>query len=144
MTEQFFYPVFVKWTGEKKGMLSVAGKSDLEVAIPPEFKGHPGIWSPEDLFVAAVNSCLMATFLSLAQQKKVEFLSYESEAIGILEKFEGQLIFTKVAIKPRVVVARESQREAVLATLMLAEKHCLVANSIKTKVELTPEIILVA
>lgn len=141
MTAQFFYPVFVKWTGEKKGMLSVAGKSDLEVAIPPEFKGHPGIWSPEDLFVAAVNSCLMATFLSLAQQKQVEFLSYESEAIGTLEKVEGQWIFTRIAIKPRVVIASESQREAVLATLMLAEKHCLVANSIKTKVELTPEII---
>ncbi|MCX7765274.1 MAG: OsmC family protein [Candidatus Sumerlaeia bacterium] len=142
MPAQFFYPVFVKWTGEKKGMLSVAGKSALEVAIPPEFKGHPGIWSPEDLFVAAVNSCLMATFLSLAQQKQGEFLSYESEATGTLEKVEGNWIFTKIIVNPRVAVASESQREQVLTTLMLAEKHCLVANSIRTKVEVNPEVTL--
>jgi organic hydroperoxide reductase OsmC/OhrA len=45
----------------------------IEVATPPEFpKGMPGIWSPEHLFTAAVSSCLMTTFLAIAENSKQE------------------------------------------------------------------------
>jgi len=54
--KSYKYATSVLWTGEKKGALTVAGKPPVEVATPPEFKGHEGIWSPEDLYVAAVNS----------------------------------------------------------------------------------------
>jgi len=39
-----------------KGLLSSSGKTNIEIATPPEFRGHLVIWSPEDLFVASVNS----------------------------------------------------------------------------------------
>lgn len=46
----------------------------IEVATPPEFpKGMEGIWSPEHLLVAAVNSYLMTTFLAIAENSKLEF-----------------------------------------------------------------------
>jgi len=32
---------------ENKGVLRCEGKLDIMVACPPEFGGHPGIWSPE-------------------------------------------------------------------------------------------------
>jgi len=46
----------------------------LDVATPPQFpKGIERVWSPEHLFTAAVNSCLMTTFLSIAENSKLEF-----------------------------------------------------------------------
>ncbi|MGH7545745.1 MAG: hypothetical protein ACREKI_06135 [Gemmatimonadota bacterium] len=42
----------MRWTGERKGVISAEGKPELGVATPPEFKGHEGIGSPEDLYVA--------------------------------------------------------------------------------------------
>ena len=55
----------------------------VEVATPPEFaNGMPGIWSPEHLFVAAVNSCLMTTYLAIADNSKLPFVSFSSRATG--------------------------------------------------------------
>jgi hypothetical protein len=46
--KSYRYTISVRWTGEKKGALAAAGKPPVEVATPPEFKGHEGVWSPED------------------------------------------------------------------------------------------------
>ena len=48
----FKYQNELEWKGERKGFLSEEGKPGFMVATPPEFRGHPNIWSPEDLFVA--------------------------------------------------------------------------------------------
>jgi organic hydroperoxide reductase OsmC/OhrA len=78
----YTYHTSVKWTEQRKGVISCAGKPDIQVATPPEFKGHDGIWSPEDLFVASANLCLMTTFLSVAERAGLAFTSYESAAEG--------------------------------------------------------------
>jgi organic hydroperoxide reductase OsmC/OhrA len=70
------YKVNVAWNHDRKGImcspeLKGIGSTDscIEVATPPQFpKGIPGIWSPEHLFTAAVSSCFMTTFLSIAEQ----------------------------------------------------------------------------
>ena len=61
--KQFTYKTYLRWKEERKGTLSSSGKSDIEVATPPEFRGHPGIWTPEELFIGSVNICIMTTFL---------------------------------------------------------------------------------
>ena len=63
-------------------MVRAAGKPDLEVSSPPEFKGEAGIWTPEDLFVGALNACILMTFVAFATQKGLEFASYECRAEG--------------------------------------------------------------
>jgi organic hydroperoxide reductase OsmC/OhrA len=136
----FHYQVGVRWSREKRGVLSVAGKPDLEVASPPEFRGHPGIWSPEDLLVAAVNACTMTTFLSAAARRGLTLVSYDSEATGTLETADGRFRFTRVVLRPRIVVGRPEDREAALAAFREAEAGCLVANSILATIEAEPEI----
>lgn len=138
----FHYQVGVRWSREKRGVLTVAGKPDLEVASPPEFRGHPGIWSPEDLLVAAVNACTMTTFLSAAQRRAIALVSYESEADGTLERADGQFRFTHVALTPRIVVARPEDRDAALAAFREAEAGCLIAHSIVARIEGEPEIVV--
>ena len=56
-----YYNVNLAWTADRKGEISSPELNDnVEVATPPQFnKGMEGIWSPEHLLTAAVNSCLM-------------------------------------------------------------------------------------
>src|SRR5213080_402710 len=98
----YAYKTGLKWTERKIGVLSSPGKPDLQVATPPEFKGHEGIWSPEDLFVASVNACVMSTFLAFAERSGLTFASYESDAEGRVELVDGKLQVTSVALTPRV------------------------------------------
>ena len=69
-------------------MLRSEGKPALVVNAPPEFKGEPGFWTPEDLFVASVEVCLMLTFVGIAEKRGVSFVSYTSTAEGLLEWVE--------------------------------------------------------
>ena len=136
----FHYDVQVRWSSEKRGILTAKDKPPLEVASPPEFKGHPGIWTPEDLLVSAVVSCTMTTFLSLAARKGIALDSYECDATGTLEMVEGKFRFSKVVLRPRIVVGRAEDRDKALDVFHQAEASCLVANSLLTKVEGEPEI----
>jgi len=136
----FQYTSQIRWSSEKRGILTAEGKPDLEVSSPPEFGGHPGIWTPEELLVSAANACTMATFLSFAARKQVALTSYECEATGTLEMVEGKFRFTKIVLRPRILVARWRNREEVLATFREAEAACLVANSLRAPVEGEPDI----
>lgn len=136
----YTYRTTVKWTEQRKGVISSTGKPDVQVATPPEFKGHEGIWSPEDLFVASVNVCVMATFLALAERASLSFSSYESEAEGRLEVAEGKLQFTAITIKPTIILKTGSDAAKAKELIEKAEATCLISNSIKATVSLEPAI----
>ena len=137
---KFIYRTSVSWTEEKKGILCSAGKPVIEVATPPEFKGHEGMWTPEELFVASVNICIKTTFLYYAQKEDFKFLSYESEAEGVLERVENKFMFSEIKVKPRITVLLKDQIEKAKELIELSEKNCLISNSIKSKIEVMPEI----
>ncbi len=139
-SRQFVYRTYLKWEGEKRGLLSSSGKPDIKVATPPEFRGHPGIWTPEDLLVASVNACIMTTFLYYAAREKLEFLSYESSAEGILERGEHGLLFTRVIITPKILVSLAEEVETVKSLMVLSEKNCFISNSLRSEILLTPQI----
>ena len=137
--DRWLYHNKLKWKGEKKADLKFQeSKQEIEVATPPEFGGHKGIISPEDLFVSSANVCFMTTLLGTIKNMGVELVSYESEAEGILETVDKMKIFTKIIIKPKIK-ARDTQ-EKIRLILGHAEKRCLVANSMKTRVIIEPEI----
>ncbi|MBU1061539.1 MAG: OsmC family protein [Candidatus Omnitrophica bacterium] len=140
-SKKFIYRTKVYWVREKRGILSSAGKPDIEIAVPPEFRGHENIWTPEDLFVASVNACIKTTFLYYAQKNNLEFLSYESEVEGILERVENRFMFTEIKIMPKIKIAADSQAEKAKEVMTLSERNCLISNSIKSKVRVLPEII---
>ena len=111
----------------------------IEVATPPEFpKGIPGIWSPEHLFTAAVSSCLMTTFLAIAENSGLAFTSFRCGSKGILDKREGKLAMTQIELYPEVTVTREADRERALRVIQKAEANCLISNSVTATITLTP------
>ena len=141
MDNQYSYSTEVEWTGERRGDLSAPHLPDLEVDAPPEFKGHEGAWTPEHLFVAAVNSCFMTTFLAIAENSKLEFVSFSADAKGKLEKLEGQgFIMTEVVLRPKLLVSHARDLERAGRILEKAEKNCLISNSIKTETRLESKV----
>lgn len=137
--DKWLYHNSLKWKGEKKADLQfIESRQEIEVATPPEFGGHDGIISPEDLFVSSANVCFMTTFLGTIKNMGVELISYGSDAEGILETVDKMKVFTKIIIRPRIK-ARETE-DKIRMILGHAEKRCLVANSMKTIVIIEPEI----
>jgi peroxiredoxin-like protein len=130
----YTYRTSVKWTGQKMGVASSPGKPDIQVATPPEFKGHEGIWSPEDLYVASVNVCVLSTFLAFAERAGLSFTDYESDAEGRLELVDGKFQVTSVTLRPKVTLKNSEDAGKAKELLAKADANCLISNSIKTKV----------
>jgi peroxiredoxin-like protein len=150
--EPHFYNVQIQWSNDRKGVMcspELSNSSDqrngcIEVATPPEFpKGIPGIWSPEHLFTAAVSSCLMTTFLSIAENSKLEFTSFQCNSKGKLDQVDGKYLMTEVILEPTVTISHEKDRERAERVLTKAEAACLISNSIKSKVTMLPKILVV-
>lgn len=138
------YEVNLAWTKGRKGVISSpALQQSTEVATPPEFpKGIEGIWSPEHLFVAAIESCLMTTFLAVAENSKLEFESFSSHATGKLDKVEGKFMMTEVLLQPTLVINNLEHQEKAKRVLEMSEKACLISNSVKSTIIFDPIIIV--
>jgi organic hydroperoxide reductase OsmC/OhrA len=143
METQHFYSTNVVWTGERHGTLNATAFPALEVDAPPEFRGHEGVWTPEHLFVGAINSCFMTTFIAIAENSKLEFVNFHSKATGKLEKRDDAgLMMTLVILRPRLTICNARDEERAFRILQKAERHCLIANSVKTDIRLEPDIII--
>lgn len=149
--EPHYYTVNIAWSNDRKGMMCSpelnAMQNDggcIEVATPPQFpKGIPGIWSPEHLFTAAVSSCLMTTFLAIAENSKLDFVSFACNSKGKLEQVDGKFLMTEVLLEPVVTIRDEKDRERALKVLQKSEANCLISNSVKASVIMNPTVTLV-
>ena len=98
------------------------------------------IWSPEHLFTAAVSSCLMTTFLAIAENSKLDFVHFECSSKGKLEQIDGKFLMTEVILEPVVTIKNESEREKAEKVLQKSEANCLISNSVKSKITMISEI----
>jgi organic hydroperoxide reductase OsmC/OhrA len=137
--KSFRYQTRAVWKQGRRVMASVAGKPDLEISSPPEFKGEQGIWTPEDLFGTALNICIMETFLSFAEQKGLALAAYESSAETLLEFKDGKYRFTEIAVRPQVGVKSQDDVERARQIMESAHANCFVSNSITSSVTVLPE-----
>ena len=136
MGQEHYYEVNVQWKNDRKGLMSSPILPDsIEVATPPEFpKGMEGIWSPEHLLVAAANSCLMTTFLAIAENSRLEFVDFSSKAVGKLEVVDGKYMISEIALTPTLIIRDETQKEKAERVLNKSEAACLISNSLKSKI----------
>ena len=139
-TKAYHYKASLEWTHARSGVTDADGKPSINVSSPPEFRGEEGVWTPEDFFVAAINACTMTTFLSFAEREKLEIEGYRSEADGTLEMDEGTFRFTRVVVRPTILVRDESRVAATLELMHKAHEKCLIANSVRSVVEVETRI----
>jgi organic hydroperoxide reductase OsmC/OhrA len=132
------YSTRLRWTSEKKGILSCDGKPDIGVACPPEFGGHPGIWSPEDMFIGSIELCTLTTFLWLAGRQGLDILSYASEAEGTAKIVEGAMRFTEIVVTPVVEVSDKADVIKAERFFGQINKYCMITNSVIPEVLIRP------
>lgn len=130
------YEINLKWTGKRKGVLSSpALTQSIEVATPPDFpKGMEGIWSPEHLFIAPINSFVLSTFLAIAENSKLEFTSFESKSTCIVDFANGKYTVTEIILKPKIVIPFSQKPDRAKHVLEMSESSCLISNVVKAPI----------
>lgn len=142
-TDMHTFQVESVWRRERECRVSARRNPDLTIATPPEFGGPEGIWSPEELLVASVGSCLLSTFLYFAYRFKLSFESYSSRSTGTIEKTSQGLRFTGMDVSIAVTVSNGEavERASSLRLKEKLEKYCPVSASLNCPVRLALEMI---
>jgi len=114
----------------------------MDFSAPPDAHGHAGVLTPEDAFVAAVNTCIMMMFLWACERFKIDLVSYDCHAEGTKRIGPDRTeTFTHVVLRPRIVVRGDS-RKRIERALQSAQKYSLGARSITSDLAVEPEIII--
>jgi len=121
--------------GDELARAIFSGPGELEVGPAPEFEGSPETLNPEEIFVAAINSCIMTTFFYFVRKSNVEILSYYSDAEGQVKKQADGFRFTNVEVRAKVTLKQQELAEKVREFGDLAEKYCLVSRSVACPVQ---------
>jgi len=121
----------------KPGLSSqwIANSHDLPPipsAIPPEFMGPGGGYSPEDLFAISLLNCLIATFKVYCEKGNVGFQEIKGKVDLTLDKLSGQSGFAMTQADIFLDISGASDQEKARKLLDGAIKDCAVSNSIKT------------
>jgi organic hydroperoxide reductase OsmC/OhrA len=149
MTTTVTYHATVQWTGEHRGRVAMGNGPELDFSAPPDAHGYAGVLTPEDAFVAAVNTCIMLMFLWAAERFKLPLLSYGCRAEGTKRiELDRTETFTLVCLEPHIVLAASEAGAAAVEArarraLESARKYSLVANSIKSEIIIEPQITIV-
>jgi peroxiredoxin-like protein len=125
----------------RSGLVVAEGvEPPIAFSAPVEFRGEPGLWTPEHFLVAAVSSCYVSTFSGTAEASKFAFVSLDLESEGILEKEQSGWRFKQIILRPRLTIAHAKDGEQASRLLHKAEKNCLVGRSLSCQIVLEPEI----
>jgi len=108
----------------------------ISCAVPPEFGGPGGGYSPEDLYALAVVTCFISTFKVFAVRAKLAFsgiqgeakLTIDRNAAGVPELNKVDLTFTLTGVE---------DQEKAKTLLAESEKYCLVSNAIRSEKSFT-------
>ncbi len=146
MSRTATYHTTVQWQGEHWGQVRLGNGPEMAFSAPPDAQGHAGVLTPEDAFVAAVNTCIMMMFIWAAERFKLKLISFECQAEGTkLIELDRTETFTHVRLWPVIRVAAGGEAVAavegrVRRALQSAQKYSLVANSVRSEVIIEPTI----
>ena len=110
--------------------------SDSGALLPAAYRDKVAI-NPHNMFVATISSAHMLTWLHIAFGMDIEVVSYVDRAFGVLREVEGgDCWLSEVILHPMIKFDAKQQvsSEAIAHIHELAQQHCFIARSIKTKV----------
>ena len=120
------------WKSGTECDLTVKGKHLVTVSPPPSFGGKEGYCVPEDIFAAALASCINTLYLLIAKNSALALKSLETKA-AVKMNVEGmeKLIFTNVHFSMAVGLESDNERERKKAQTVygMAQKICPIRQS---------------
>jgi peroxiredoxin-like protein len=133
--KQILFDVQLSLVEDKKGILSAKDRLEvISVAAPPEFGGEGKSWTPEHLFLSAISSCFMTTYLAFAKKFRFEVSHFECNTIGQIKIVDGKYKFTHINLFPKVYIADETLREKAIHAMEKTHEYCLVSNSVNAAI----------
>lgn len=133
----FTYESGLSWEGGRVASVTAAERPPLSVAPPADFPGGEGAhWSPEHLFLGALQSCTMLSFLAHCAHNGLEVASYDSQAVGRIERGEDDQRYAFQSVSLVVMVRMAGgHAEAARALTDKAERDCFISASTSAEVE---------
>jgi organic hydroperoxide reductase OsmC/OhrA len=129
---ELFFEGTATWNGGTECGLAVKGKRIVAVSPPPSFVGKEGYCTPEDIFAAALASCINTIYMLIARNSQLELKNLETKAT-VKMNVEGmeKLIFTNVHFAMNVGLVKDDERERKKATTIygMAQKICPIRQS---------------
>lgn len=133
------YPMFFKSQAAGPSGIQTAWTSatptqgqKLRLAIPPEFEGPGDGFSPEDLYVMALQNCFIATFKVFAEKSRLAFGSIEVEAELTLDRDDGGRPWMARCLL-KVSLRECTQVETAKRILTRTSENCMILNSVNTE-----------
>jgi organic hydroperoxide reductase OsmC/OhrA len=150
MTNDHHYKLQLRWSGDpavgtasyatydRAFRIDIAGKPSLAGSADPMFRGERTLHNPEDLFVAAIASCHMLSYLALCARGGVSVISYVDDARGRLRLHGGGGRFEHVSLYPRVQIAAGCDVSLAIELHDRAHEQCFIASSCNAKITCEP------
>ena len=130
MSQTATYHTDVSWKGEHWGHIVMGNGPEMDFSAPPDAQGHPGVFTPEDAFVAAANTCIMMMFIWATERFKLNLLSYDCKAEGTkLIELDRTEIFTHLRFWPVIRIAAGEEIPDVVS-----RERCELCNLLKSTV----------
>ena len=132
----------VGYEGYDRGHAASAppAEAQLQLASDPAFRGDPRLLNPEQLVVMAAASCQLLAFLAVAARARIDVLEYDDEAEGLMPEDDRPVRITRIALRPRIVVAAGPTEERVRRLVQTAHRECYVSNSLRSAIEVVPSV----
>lgn len=113
-----------------------SGESKTVCAIPPEFGGQGGGFSPEDLFLQAAVNCFVGTFKVVAKLSKLSFSKIHVMGNLIVDKNEqGQVVMKSVHLDISILDVDRPDRLPNIVAKSIRDGFIL--NSIRSELSYT-------
>jgi organic hydroperoxide reductase OsmC/OhrA len=111
---------------------SGSGLAAVPCAIPPEFQGPGGGYSPEDFFAMALANCFVATFKVFAEKSQMSFEKLSVKCNLEVDRDEkGSPWMARARLT--VVLKKPQSEDKAKRILERVSQSCLVLNSVKTE-----------
>ena len=125
------YQAELRWQGGHPAEVSSGDRPELPVSPPEDFPGgERERWSPEHLFLAALQSCTMLSFLAHCAHNDLDVQEYAATTSGSIERREAdhRYAFSHVEMEVRARMA-PGQAAAASALTGKAERDCFITAS---------------
>ena len=151
MNKEHHYRISVTWTGNKgqgtsgytaysrDHLIRVSGKPDIPATSDTAFRGSPGRFNPEELFVSALSSCHMLWYLHLASNAGIIVNNYRDNPVGHGETLpSGAGRFLSAVLRPTIMLQKGADLELAAALHQKVHAFCFIARSVNFPVSYEP------
>ena len=138
VSKDFRFPVSVRWQGQQRVQAEAPDVDEIDVAVPQEFRGPGGRWSPESLLVASTATCYAVTFAALAERRGIPVHGLTVSGTGhVGMRDDGRVGFLTIELTPRIQTEPDFVEPAE-RTAKAAHTACLVGSALDVPVDVTP------